>query len=102
MLFCTENQSMVKLAIKFGQNNAEQFEIQDLEISSRRMNIKNEKTGEPDPMFYCHHTLYLLRVPDDERHADKQIPYRIYWTDKKMLKVRSRPLREFLAIFGPQ
>jgi uncharacterized protein YcfL len=73
-----------------------------MEVSSRRMNIKNDKTGEPDPLFYCHHTLYLLRVPDDERHADKQIPYRIYWTDKKMLKVRSRPLREFLTVFGTQ
>lgn len=85
--------------MKFGQNGPEQFEIQDFQISTRRINVKDERTGQAEPIFYSCNTVYLMKAPDEEHQPDKQIPYRIYWCDKGLERIRSRPLRDYLTIF---
>ncbi len=74
--------------------------MQNFEIVTKRLNVKdNVKGEEKEDVYYSHHTLYMFKLPEDEENPDPQIPYRVYWTDKKMEEVKQRPLREFLAIF---
>ena len=74
--------------------------MQNFEIATKRLNVKESVKGEEkEDVYYSHHTLYMVKLPEDEENPDPQIPYRVYWIDKKMEEVKKRSLREFLAIF---
>jgi hypothetical protein len=45
MLFCTEYQTVTKMYIKFGHQNDELFLIQSLEVNTKKLNIRDERSG---------------------------------------------------------
>lgn len=64
LLFCSEYQTVSKLYMHFGQQNDQQFLLQELSISTKKISIRDERTGSIEPINYAENTIYLMKTPE--------------------------------------
>ena len=98
LIFCTEYQTITKMDLTFGIHDDE-FLIQSIDFDTKTLKIRDEPTGQFEPIFYAQNTLYLKRVHEGNLELKQQIPYRLYWCNKSIDRVYSRPLQEILKLF---
>lgn len=92
LLFCTEYQTLSRVVLRW-----EQEQLASIALRTCTLAIRDDKQTTPQPLLFTANTLYLARTPFD----NDSIPYRVYWCDRSLSRVRSRPLRELLGLFAP-